>query len=97
MDSRVQGGLRLVGGCNLLQEFALEEQRTHTIVTEIITKLIRWEFSPVMLRSKLTKLIIWNFHPVVHCRILFTEFPSKCHQIGERQGVFGNGPESLSN
>ena len=30
----------------------------HTIVTEIITKLIRWEFSPVMFLSKITELIV---------------------------------------
>ena len=33
----------------------------HTIITEIITKLIRWEFSPVMLRSKITELIVGEF------------------------------------
>ena len=33
------------------------------------------------------------FTPVVHCRILFTEYRSECHRIGERQGVFGNGPK----
>ena len=34
-----------------------------------------------------------NSHPVIHCRILFVEFRSECHGIGERQGVFGSGPE----
>ena len=33
----------------------------------------------------------------IHCRILFTECWSKCHRIAERQGVFGNGPDNLSN
>ena len=32
-----------------------------TIVTDIITKLIRWEFSPVVLRSKFTELITGEF------------------------------------
>ena len=31
------------------------------IVTEIITKLIHWEFSPVMFRSKITDLIVGEF------------------------------------
>ena len=26
---------------------------------------------------------------------LFTEFRSECHRIGERQGVFGNGPRKF--
>ena len=34
---------------------------THAIVTEIITKLIRWEFSPVMFLSKITELIVGEF------------------------------------
>ena len=33
----------------------------YTIVTKIITKLIRWEFSPVMFLSKITELIIGEF------------------------------------
>ena len=37
------------------------EQKRHTIVTEIITKLIRWEFSPVMFLSKITELIVGEF------------------------------------
>ena len=32
-----------------------------TIVTKIITKLIRWEFSPVMFWSKITELLIGEF------------------------------------
>ena len=32
-----------------------------TIVTDIITKLIRWEFSSVVFRSKITKLMIGEF------------------------------------
>ena len=63
-----------------------------TIVTEIITKLICWEFFLVMFLPKNAELIVGNFHPVVHCRILFMEFRSECHGIGERQGGFGNGP-----
>ena len=34
---------------------------TSTVVTEINTKLIHWEFSPLMFRSKITKLIIREF------------------------------------
>ena len=33
-------------------------ENMYTIVTEIITKLIRWEFSPVMFLSKSTELIV---------------------------------------
>ena len=65
-----------------------------TTVTEIITKLVRWEFSPEMFLSKITQLIIGEFSSgVVHCRILYMEFWSACRWICERQGVFGNGPE----
>ena len=41
-----KGGLHLLG---------------NTIVTEIITKLIRKEFSPVMFLSKITELIVGEF------------------------------------
>ena len=33
----------------------------NTIVTEIVTKLISWEFSPVMFLSKITELIVGEF------------------------------------
>ena len=32
--------------------------------------------------------------PPPNCKILFTKFRSGFHRIGERQGVFGNGPEN---
>ena len=35
--------------------------------------------------------------PGVHCQTLFTEFRSECHRMCERQDVFGNGPEKISN
>ena len=38
-----------------------KSSKTYTIVTEIITKLIRWEFSPVMFLSKITALIVGEF------------------------------------
>ena len=81
------GGCRI---CALFKRLFWRVRRDNTIVTGIITKLICWDISPVMFRSTITGL----FHPVVHCRIVFTEFRSECHRIGERQGVFGNGPQN---
>ena len=65
-----------------------------TIVTEIITNLICWEFSPVMFWSIITEFIIGElFHPIVHCKILFMEFRSKHHRIGQRTVFSVVGPK----
>ena len=68
-----------------------------TIVTEIITKLIRWEFSPAMFRSKITELIIGEFSSGSSLQDSVQGIRSECHWISEWKGVFGNGPGTLSN
>ena len=41
--------------------FALQGRKSNIVVTEFITKLVSWEFSPAMFRSKITELIIGEF------------------------------------
>ena len=66
-----------------------------TLVTDIISKLICWEFSPVLFRSKFSKFINGEFSSGGSLQDLSTEFRSECHRIGEWQVVFDNGPEKL--
>ena len=57
-----------------------------TIVSQIITKSIRW--APSLCSGQISQnLVLGNFHPAVPCRILSVEF-----RYNQWQGVFGNGP-----
>ena len=65
----------------------------YTIVIEIITKLLRLEFSPVLFLSKITELIVGEFSSGSSLQDFVHGISVECHGIGERQGVFGIGPE----
>ena len=68
--------------------------KNHTIVTEIITKLIRWEFSSVMFRSKITELTVGEFSSGNSLQDFVHGISSRVSWDGERQGVFGMGPNN---
>ena len=69
----------------------------NTIVTAIITKLIHWEFSPVMFRSRITELIIGEFLSGSLLQDFAHGVSVRVSSDRRMWGVFGNGPETLSN
>ena len=68
-----------------------------TIVTKIITKLIRCEFCLVMFQAKTTKSIIGEFSSGSSLQDSVHVIRSVRHWIGKGQAVFSNGPENFIN